>query len=108
MITELEHQPLAAKKKKKRVVFDRETVLFSAARRGDITDLPFPLTAADLVARTPEGKTVLHIAAELNKLGMVRLLLRRGAPTDVVDRDGWNPLQSSAMKGSKEAAKLLM
>ena len=39
-----------------------------------------------------QGWTCLHVAAEMRHAGIIRALLRAGAPLEARDRQGWTPL----------------
>ena len=65
---------------------------------------------ADLEATAVDGRTPLFAAVEDVKddTSLVKLLLARGAKTDVLDRDGDNLLEKAAASGNVEVAQILI
>jgi ankyrin repeat protein len=67
--------------------------------------LSLPGAANDIHARSAEGLTPLHCAAQYKADSVVQLLLQRGARTDVKDNRGYTPL---IVAGSLPVEKLLL
>ncbi|KAL2784524.1 ankyrin repeat-containing domain protein [Aspergillus keveii] len=57
--------------------------------------------------RGPEGFTLLHVAAELNNIGLVRLLLELGADTTVIAQ-GQLPILLATLKSHADIVKFLL
>ena len=53
------------------------------------------------------GLTVLHAASRLGHLGVVKLLLRRGADIDVLDKAGRSAAELASENGQAEVAKFI-
>lgn len=49
------------------------------------------------------GKTPLHYAAEMRNAAIIELLLRSGAPLDVLDMNGLTPVHTAAIIEGQEA-----
>jgi len=62
------------------------------------------------LSRHHQDNTLLQQAlnAPANTIGLVDLLLKKGASVDGRDKQGWTPLQSACSKGDVEAAQLLL
>ena len=54
------------------------------------------------------GKTALHLAAQHNHTGMIRLLLHHGAEIDCKSEGGWTPFLIAAKAGHLEAIDALL
>ncbi|KAJ9602585.1 hypothetical protein H2200_012778 [Cladophialophora chaetospira] len=54
------------------------------------------------------GKTALHLAAQHNNTGIIRLLLNHGAIIDGRSEGGWTPLLIAAKAGHLEAVETLL
>lgn len=86
----------------------RVTPLHSAAAGRSVEVVRLLLRhPVDVNARQHGGWTALHEAALLGDADMVRLLLGRGAATQVASDDGKLPLELALEKGHGEAADLL-
>jgi hypothetical protein len=73
--------------------------------------LGLPLPAGerlDLEYKLPNGRTLLHYAARLDKPQLTRELLSRGVKYEVFDSHGNTPLDNAASKGFVEVARLLL
>ncbi|KAL4928790.1 ankyrin repeat domain-containing protein [Aspergillus undulatus] len=64
--------------------------------------------AMDIDARTTDGRTALHLAAELGRVRTIDLLLGRGADPTLRDADGRTPHSHAAAAGQTKAFKRLM
>lgn len=81
------------------------TPLFSAVVVGNQEAAAILLDAgADVNARCDNGSMALHFATD----DMARLLLERGARTDIQNEKGWAPLHSAAFWGRTETVRLLL
>lgn len=65
------------------------------------------IDAFTVMERGANEVTLLHIAAEVGNLEMVRLLILAGAQLDVSDRNGWAPLHCAARNGHEEVITAL-
>ena len=84
-------------------------LLFAAARFGCGTQARALLDrGAAIDARDREGKTALSLAAEANKLAVMKLLLERGADVNVRAVDGSTPLFEAAEQDRGAAIELLL
>lgn len=54
------------------------------------------------------GESWLHLAAKSESLNVIEVLVRRGLPVDVVDRDGDTPLSAAMAKPELKAARWLL
>lgn len=63
---------------------------------------------ADINTTNHRGKTALHLAAENNRITLVRLLLQHGANINARSDGGWTALHNVADKGHVEIARLLL
>jgi ankyrin repeat protein len=60
------------------------------------------------VAQNPMCVQPLHSAAAGRQVGIVRLLLERGAPVDARQHGGWTPLHEAANSGNREMSETLL
>jgi len=62
------------------------------------------------LSRHHQDNTLLQQAlnAPANTIGLIDLLLKKGASVDGRDKQGWTPLQTACAKGDVEAAQLLV
>ena len=58
--------------------------------------------------QTPDGDTMLHLAAYAGKADDAKLLIEKGAPLDAKNKLGHTPLQLASWNGHDEVAKLLI
>jgi len=87
--------------------------LGAAIQAGSLSVVRLLLEAgADVHAQTKEYKdnSCLHAAlsAPANTIGMLALLIGRGAGVDVMDKQGWTPMHTAASKGDVEACQMLL
>ena len=59
-------------------------------------------------ASTERGRTALHLAAENNHAGMVRLLLRNGALKEATSDGNWTAILNAAKNGHEETVDALL
>ena len=78
-----------------------------AVRADDVKGLEGLLAVADPDLRDMEGRTALHIAAELGYEGCVRTLLAHDAMPAMKNREGSNPLHLAAQRGHSTVVQLL-
>ncbi|KAF5370710.1 hypothetical protein D9758_001820 [Tetrapyrgos nigripes] len=64
--------------------------------------------ASALSYQTKSGQTLLHLAAMLGYISLLRFLVKRRIDVDVRDRNGCTALHFAAMMGGKEALKVLL
>jgi ankyrin repeat protein len=92
---------------------DEPEPLHAAARTGNIAQAHFALLRSpDAVNRREKAdcwcRSPVHIAAESNRVGVLKLLLARGGAVDGPGEAGFTPLQSATVCGSTAAAELLL
>ena len=80
-------------------------LLLSAIRRGDAERL---VGLLDLEERDDDGRTALMMAAQMNQLPVVRLLLDHGARMDAVDKQRYTSLSYAVCEGRKSIVDLLV
>ena len=95
---------------RKRISFSPKTLLFSA-----ITEKAFAEAKAildeqdiDVNSQTPNGQSLLHIAAANADLKCIQLLLQYGADVNVKDSNGWTPLHAAVRRGNWKSAILMI
>ena len=95
---------------RKRISFSPKTLLFSA-----ITEKAFAEAKAileeqelDVNSQTPNGQSLLHIAAANADLKCIQLLLQYGADVNVKDCNGWTPLHAAVRRGNWKSAILMI
>ena len=95
---------------RKRISFSPITLLFSA-----ITEKAFAEAKAileeqelDVNSQTPNGQSLLHIAAANADLKCCQLLLQYGADVSIKDTNGWSPLHAAVRRGNWKCAILLI
>ena len=59
-------------------------------------------------SQTPNGQSLLHIAAANADLKCVQLLLQYGADVNVKDTNDWTPLHAAVRRGNWKCAILLI
>jgi ankyrin repeat protein len=87
--------------------------LFAAIAQGDAERVKVllkenPALAASKEADVPDGVPALHRAVDLNRKGIVLLLLRAGAPVNAKDDDQYTALHQAASWGREVIVKLLI
>ncbi|MCH7687400.1 MAG: ankyrin repeat domain-containing protein [Planctomycetes bacterium] len=83
--------------------------LVEAAQRGDEATVAELLKrGANADAAAPDGATVLHWAAHLDKLRMAERLIRAGADVNAVNRYGIKPLMPACTNGNAGMVGLLL
>ena len=92
---------------------EERTALLWAAATGKETLARLLITSrhqskADVRAVNNRGKSALHLAAENNRLELVRLLLDHDADPHAQSDGGWAPLHNAADKGHVDIAALLL
>src|SRR5258708_20217073 len=81
--------------------------LQAAAGLGDIRQTALLLDQGVAVdARDADGRTPLMLAVAQGRLGILRLLLARGADPNAVDNAGHRPLQQAREKNLRDVAPL--
>ena len=80
-----------------------------AAQNGhtEVCELLFATGKASVKETTPNGGTVLTIAAVKGLLEVCKLLLSKGASVSKGE-NGWSPLMAAAQEGHTEVCKLLL
>ena len=86
-----------------------EDDLFSAVKAGDARAIDMRLRRGDDVdARNAEGKTPLHLAAEMGNTLIIEWLITEGqANPNVRDAQGRTPMEVAQAAGHAEAAQFL-
>ncbi len=74
----------------------------------DIARFCLTHTGADIHERSSNGLTALWLASRFNHLGLVELLLKKGAKVDAADNEGFTPLCMASKHGHLETVKLLL
>ena len=54
------------------------------------------------------GSTALQIASENGRVGVIKLLLKRGVDVNQVDEGGWTPVSSASVEGHADAVHVLL
>lgn len=95
---------------RKRISFSPITLLFSAITEKAFTEAKAILEEQelDVNSQTPNGQSLLHIAAANADLKCVQLLLQHGADVNVKDTNGWSPLHAAVRRGNWKCAILLI
>lgn len=94
----------------KRISFSPKTLLFSAITEKAFAEAKAILEEQDLDvnSQTPNGQSLLHIAAANADLKCIQLLLQYGADVNVKDSHGWTPLHAAVRRGNWKSAILLI
>lgn len=90
---------------------DGRSALLWAAALGKLDLARLLLTCrrpADIKASNHRSKTALHLAAENNYVGIVKLLLEHGASPQARSDGGWTALHNAAEKGHLEVVFVLL
>ncbi|XP_033631150.1 transient receptor potential cation channel subfamily A member 1-like [Asterias rubens] len=88
---------------------DGNTPLLLASRGGHHCVILFLLgMGADIYKRNDEWKTVLSLAAQLNRMHTIAVLIEHNADINAQDRDKNTPLHLACIEGHYPAAKLLL
>ena len=95
---------------RKRISFSPTTLLFSAITEKAYLEARTILEEQDLDvnSQTPNGQTLLHIAAANADLKCVQLLIQYGADVNMKDANGWTPLHTAVRRGNWKSAILLI
>ncbi|KAF3057647.1 Ankyrin-3 [Trichoderma lentiforme] len=106
VVKELLEKKASAKKHNKL----EDTALHIAVRNGDetIVQLIASRENADLEVEDEDSFTPLHLAAQSGHLGILKLLIDRGAKINVCGGKGLTPLHLAAEKGHVALAKFLI
>ena len=84
------------------------TLLDDAVDKGHVEAAEYLLiSGANVSAPTTDGRTALHIAAQHGDVKMMAMLLDHRAAIDMVDGNGWTPLDRAITWGHQEAANFL-
>ena len=105
---------------RKGIVFHPSVLLWNSAVEGKFDDLQELLQTivrgdsqgmkADNLEATRSnhnGVTILHLCCFAGAVDCVRLLLRVGAFSNAVDKDGWTPAHAAAVRGNLQLIRLL-
>ena len=84
------------------------TALMVACSAGQLAAVEVLLPAASVDARSAEGCTALYLAAETGDLGIVRLLVARGAGVALAASDGGTPLMMASGNGDEPCVRALV
>ncbi|XP_071616069.1 ankyrin repeat domain-containing protein 60 [Heliangelus exortis] len=103
------HAELLGPEQKKDWVAHRAFVaLFIAIHRGHTETAKFLLiNGADLHAKTPLGRTALHVAAAMGRCDCIELLLSWGAQALVPDDEGQTAVSLARLWGQKQSQNIL-
>lgn len=95
---------------RKRISFSPTTLLFSAVTEKAYAEAKSILEQQDLDvnSQTPNGQTLLHIAAANADLKCTQLLIQYGADVSLKDVSGWTPLHAAVRRGNWKCAILLI
>jgi len=95
---------------RKRISFSPKTLLFSAITEKAFAEAKAILEEQDLDvnSQTPNGQSLLHIAAANADLKCIQLLLQYGADVNVKDSNGWTPLHAAVRRGNWKSAILMI
>ena len=95
---------------RKRISFSPITLLFSAVTEKAFAEAKAILEEQelDVNSQTPNGQSLLHIAAANADLKCVQLLLQYGADVNVKDTNDWTPLHAAVRRGNWKCAILLI
>lgn len=95
---------------RKRISFSPITLLFSAITERAYAEAEAILEEQelDVNSQTPNGQSLLHIAAVNADLKCVQLLLQYGADVNAKDTNGWSPLHAAVRGGNWKCAILLI
>lgn len=95
---------------RKRISFSPKTLLFSAITEKAFAEAKAILDEQDLDvnSQTPNGQSLLHIAAANADLKCIQLLLQYGADVNVKDSNGWTPLHAAVRRGNWKSAILMI
>ncbi|XP_020619175.1 cortactin-binding protein 2-like [Orbicella faveolata] len=95
---------------RKRISFSPKTLLFSAITEKAFAEAKALLEEQDLDvnSQTPNGQSLLHIAAANADLKCIQLLLQYGADVNVKDSNGWTPLHAAVRRGNWKSAILMI
>ena len=95
---------------RKRITFSPITLLFSAITERAYAEAKAILEEQELNvnSQTPNGQSLLHIAAANADLKCAQLLLQNGADVNAKDTNGWSPLHAAIRRGNWKCAILLI
>jgi ankyrin repeat protein len=84
------------------------TLLMRAALLGDTSDIRKALRKEQVNRKTPQGATVLMIAAQVGNAGLIRLLVDAGADVNAQDDAGMTALMRAAESAQANCIKELL
>ena len=82
--------------------------IWSSIYEGRLASVELLLNSGVSVEHQKDGISLLQLAAEVDNVGIVKLLLERGAVVNQKDQHGWTPLHSAAYAGNIECILLLL
>lgn len=83
--------------------------LYPAIDRGDLDQVKRHIHwDTDINQETADGRSPLHLAAELGRPVITRMLVDNGAELEALDRQGRTPLYGALMAGRTQVAELLI
>ncbi|KAL4572278.1 hypothetical protein LXL04_019049 [Taraxacum kok-saghyz] len=85
---------------------DGITPLLSAVAAGSLPCLELLILAGGKVNITAGGATPLHVAADIGNSELITCLLKSGADPNVIDEEGWKPVQVAALRGNRGAVEV--
>eukprot|EP00397_Hematodinium_sp_SG-2012_P017179 GEMP01017555.1.p1 GENE.GEMP01017555.1~~GEMP01017555.1.p1 ORF type:complete len:641 (+),score=93.24 GEMP01017555.1:54-1976(+) len=86
---------------------DKQLLLFSAGHNVEVVRWLFLLGASE-VACDQNRTTALHTACRSGTIVIVKELVSRGIPVDVVDSSGWTPLHIATFMGRRHIVGFLL
>lgn len=86
----------------------KETVLYSAAFKGNIHIVEALLSRSALNSSKEDGSNALHCAAQEGHAEVLHALLRQGNDCNEATHQGWTPLHFAAYRGHEPVARVLL